>query len=53
LFHEFGGGKTYRRTKKKFGKRRADKQRVAVVLNTLRRGKKRRALRAQRRHARR
>jgi hypothetical protein len=31
-FEEFGRGKTYRRTKKRFGKRRADKQRIAVVL---------------------
>jgi hypothetical protein len=52
LFHEFGTGKTYRRTKKKFGKRRADRQRIAVVLSVKRRGargKKRRNARHKRR----
>lgn len=31
-FEEFGKGKTYAHTKSKFGKEKADKQRVAVVL---------------------
>lgn len=35
-FHEFGKGKTYARTKKRFGKRKADKQRIAVVLKNKR-----------------
>jgi hypothetical protein len=33
---EFHGGKTYERTKKKFGKKRADAQAVAVALNQAR-----------------
>jgi hypothetical protein len=43
-FEEFGSGKTYSRTKKKFGKDRANKQRIAVVLKNKRqsaKGKKR------------
>jgi hypothetical protein len=39
-FHEFRHGGTYARTRKKFGKKRANKQLVAVALND--RGKKRR-----------
>jgi hypothetical protein len=35
-FEEFGRGKTYIRTKKKSGKRKADKQRIAVVLSNKR-----------------
>ena len=35
-FEEFGRGKTYSKTKRKFGKKRADKQRVAVVLKNKR-----------------
>ena len=35
-FEEFGSGKTYSRTKKRFGKKRADKQRIAVVLKNKR-----------------
>jgi len=35
-FREFGKGKTYARTKKKFGKKRADRQRIAVVLKNKR-----------------
>jgi hypothetical protein len=31
---EFHSGKTYARTKRKFGKKRADKQAVAAALNT-------------------
>ena len=31
-FEEFGKGKTYAHTKAKFGKAKADKQRVAVVM---------------------
>lgn len=33
---EFHGGKTYAHTKAKFGKARADKQAVAVALNSAR-----------------
>lgn len=35
-FEEFGKGKTYSRTKRKSGKRKADKQRIAVVLKNKR-----------------
>lgn len=35
-FDEFGRGKTYARTKRKSGKKRADKQRIAVVLSNKR-----------------
>lgn len=35
-FREFGKGRTYRKTKRKYGKRRADKQRIAVVLSNKR-----------------
>ena len=38
-FREFGKGKTYARTKKKFGKKRANKQRIAVILSNERRHK--------------
>lgn len=34
---EFHGGKTYNHTKAKFGKKRADKQAVAVALSNARR----------------
>lgn len=37
-FKEFGAGKTYSRTAKKFGKKRANKQRIAVVLSNARKG---------------
>jgi hypothetical protein len=39
-FEEFGAGKTYAATKKKFGARKANKQRIAVVLSTARKSKK-------------
>jgi len=39
-FEEFGRGKTYARTKRKFGKRRADKQRVAAVLRNKRKSQR-------------
>lgn len=35
-FEEFGRGKTYQRTKRRFGKKRADKQRIAAILNNKR-----------------
>ena len=35
-FEEFGAGRTYAKTKKRFGKKRADKQRIAVVLQNKR-----------------
>lgn len=41
-FRELGSGKTYAHTRKKKGKRAADKQRVAIVLNSERRNRKRR-----------
>ncbi len=40
-FREFGRGKTYRRMKKRKGKRAADRQRVAVILSSERRSKRR------------
>lgn len=40
-FRELGAGKTYARTKKRQGKRAADRQRVAIVLSNERRGKRR------------
>ena len=40
-FREFGTGKTYRHTKKRFGKKRADRQRIAVVLPNKRKSKHR------------
>jgi hypothetical protein len=40
-FRELGKGKTYRRTKKKYGTKRANKQRVAIVLSNERRSKRR------------
>ena len=36
---EFHGGKTYERTKRKFGKARANKQAVAVAMSTARKSK--------------
>ncbi len=36
-FKEFGSGKTFARTEAKFGKKRANKQRIAVVLAEKRR----------------
>jgi hypothetical protein len=38
-FDEFGSGKTYAKTSKKFGKAKANKQRIAVVLSEARKGK--------------
>ena len=38
-FEEFGTGKTYAKTKAKFGKAKANKQRIAVVLSQARKGK--------------
>ena len=38
-FKEFGEGKTYAKTQKKFGKAKANKQRIAVVLSQARKGK--------------
>jgi hypothetical protein len=39
-FRELGRGKTYRRTKKRHGKKRADRQRVAIVLSNQRKSKR-------------
>ena len=44
---EFHGGKTYSRTKKKFGKKRADKQAVAAALSNQRRKKKGKSTRSK------
>lgn len=43
-FEEFGAGKTYARTEAKYGKSRADKQRIAVVLSEKRRSARNRRL---------
>lgn len=40
-FREFGKGSTYARTRKRYGKKRADKQRIAVILSNERRHKRR------------
>lgn len=42
-FHEFRHGKIFKRTAKKFGKKRALKQMQAVVLSTARKGSRKRA----------
>ena len=43
-FHEFRHGKTYAKTRKKFGKRKATKQMIAAVLSQKRKsGKGRRS----------
>ena len=41
-FREFGKGRTYAKTRAKFGKKRADKQRIAVVLKNKRDSAKKR-----------
>ena len=50
-FEELGRGKTHSRTKKKFGKDRANKQRIAIVLSNKRKakakGKKRKSSRSK------
>jgi hypothetical protein len=38
---ELHTGKTYRRTKKKFGKKKADRQAIAIALENKRKSKKR------------
>lgn len=38
-FHEFRHGKTFKKTEKKFGKEKAEKQMEAVILSTARGGK--------------
>jgi hypothetical protein len=40
-FREFGKGRTYSRTKRRFGKKRADKQRIAAVLHNKRKSTRR------------
>jgi hypothetical protein len=40
-FREFGKGKTYARTKRKYGKKKANKQRIAVVLKNKRKAARR------------
>lgn len=39
-FEELGRGKTYARTKRRKGKKRADKQRIAIVLSNRRKSKR-------------
>jgi hypothetical protein len=39
-FEEFGNGPTFQKTEEKFGKKKANAQRVAVVLSKARGGKK-------------
>ena len=50
-FEEVGRGKTYARTKRKSGKKRADRQRVAIVLSNRRKSwqRKKTSSRARRR----
>jgi hypothetical protein len=38
--HELRGGKTFKRTAKKFGKKRARKQMIAIALRNRREGKR-------------
>ena len=45
VFHEFRHGKTYARTRKKFGKKKARKQMIAVALGHERARKKRKSSR--------
>ncbi len=40
-FRELGKGKTYARTSKKYGRKRANKQRIAIVLSNQRKYAKR------------
>ncbi|MGA2610742.1 MAG: hypothetical protein ABSH01_25125 [Terriglobia bacterium] len=40
-FHELRHGKTFSRTRKKFGKRKAQKQMIAIALSTARKSGKR------------
>lgn len=42
-FHDVRGGKTYARTKTKLGKKRAQKQMVAIVLSNRRKSGQKRA----------
>jgi hypothetical protein len=46
---ELHTGKTYRRTKKKLGKKKADKQSVAIAISNSRRKKHRKGSRGMRR----
>lgn len=45
-FHEFRHGRTFQRTARKFGKKRALRQMAAAVLSKAREGKKRAAKRS-------
>lgn len=38
-FKELGKGKVYSKTKEKYGIKKANKQRIAIVLSTARKGK--------------
>lgn len=48
MFEELGKGKTYARTKKKGGRKKANKQRVAIVLSAQRKAE---AKKKHRKHA--
>lgn len=44
-FHELRGGKTFKRTAKKFGKKKARKQMIAIVMKNKREAGRKRAAR--------
>lgn len=50
-FHELRHGKTYAHTAGKFGRKRADKQMVAIVLSSARKAKKKATKAKSRRHS--
>jgi hypothetical protein len=47
-FREFGKGRTYRKTRRRYGKKRADKQRIAVVLSNKRKAARRKKAKRKR-----
>ena len=46
-FEELGHGRVYSRTKRRHGKKRADKQRIAIVLRNKRKAKHRKSYRSR------